>query len=436
LIRDGTHKLKHEWLPVENPQPGQPIGFQTLPFDEMPHVINPKQGFIVNANNDPVGTITDNDPLNQYRKGGGVYYLNSSYPLVVRAKRIVQLLQEKLSKREKLSLDDMMRFQADNRLPEAETFMPYILKAFDNARLQNAHPALAALAANPGVAEAVSRFRQWDFSSPTGISHNKQGSNGLENQPDLSVKEIQSSICATIYSVWRSRILNNTIDATLRRLELGAIPTGIAALRHLLDSFETNHGKGASGVNFFHTNEATSPEIARDTIILKSLQDALNDLASDSFAPAFRKSANQNDYRWGLLHRVRFNHRLGKRFNLPEAAGFTHVSPELPGIAVPGGFESLEVIGHGPRVTSVNSFMSGSGQACRFVSEMKPRGPNAFMIIPGGESGDVRSQFYANMMKSWLTHQYHPMRLTRKQASGNVLSIQIFQPTRGRIPKK
>src|SRR5437773_11742204 len=69
FIRNGTGG--NEWLPAQHAQPGQAGTYEILPFDEMPHVINPPAGWFVNANNDPVGTTLDNNSLNQLRPGGG-----------------------------------------------------------------------------------------------------------------------------------------------------------------------------------------------------------------------------------------------------------------------------------------------------------------------------------------------------------------------------
>lgn len=85
LIRDGTHRRLNEWLPVEAcqgvacRQPEQVLNYEILPFNEMPQIVNPAQGFIANANQDPIGLTLDNDPLNQFRPGGGIYYLNVGY---------------------------------------------------------------------------------------------------------------------------------------------------------------------------------------------------------------------------------------------------------------------------------------------------------------------------------------------------------------------
>ncbi|HKX57293.1 MAG TPA: penicillin acylase family protein, partial [Xanthomonadales bacterium] len=59
FIRNGTGAQANEWLPVMNPQPNQALRFEIMPASEMPHLINPANGFVTNANNDPIGTTLD-----------------------------------------------------------------------------------------------------------------------------------------------------------------------------------------------------------------------------------------------------------------------------------------------------------------------------------------------------------------------------------------
>ncbi|MEM1206647.1 MAG: penicillin acylase family protein, partial [Acidobacteriota bacterium] len=92
MIRDGAHDLRHEWASVTQPQPHQRLGFEVLPASEMPRLVNPPSGYIVNANNDPAGATLDNDLLNQTRPGGGVLYLGTDYSSL-RIGRIDRLLR-------------------------------------------------------------------------------------------------------------------------------------------------------------------------------------------------------------------------------------------------------------------------------------------------------------------------------------------------------
>ncbi|MGZ3459306.1 MAG: penicillin acylase family protein [Archangium sp.] len=77
FIRNGTGG--NEWLPVSTPLPGQAVPYEILPPEEMPHLLNPPAGWFVNANNDPIGTTLDDDPFNQLRPTGGIYYLDYGY---------------------------------------------------------------------------------------------------------------------------------------------------------------------------------------------------------------------------------------------------------------------------------------------------------------------------------------------------------------------
>src|SRR5262249_60248328 len=99
-------------------------------------------------------------------------------------------------------------------------------------------------------------------------------------------------------------------DAPLRGLPRpdghGALP----AMHPLLDTFPAARGVGASGIDFFAVPGITDPAAARDFLILSSLRDALTLLASPAFSTAFHQSTNQNDYLWGLLHRLVLAHPL------------------------------------------------------------------------------------------------------------------------------
>src|SRR5205085_9896433 len=65
-------------------------------------------------------------------------------------------------------------------------------------------------------------------------------------------------------------------------------------------NFALNGGVGVSGVNFFAVPGIAAAADRRDFVILSSLRSGLELLAT----AAFFGSANQNDYRWGRLHRI------------------------------------------------------------------------------------------------------------------------------------
>jgi len=409
FVRNGAGG--NEWLPVSQRQPGQAIPYEILPAGEMPRTVNPRAGFVVNANNDPVGTNLDNDPLNQLRPGGGIYYLNAGYD-GIRGGRIDQLIREQLARGRKLSLRDMRRIQADTVLVDAAFFVPQILQALRGAR-SSATPALAAFAADPAVVGAVGRLAGWDHSTPTGIPEGYDASD-VQGTAELSpdAQETQSSVAATIYGVWRSQFVRDTIDARLQPFGLPH-PDGersLTALKHLFETFAARGGVGASGVDFFPLPGVASAADRRDIAVLGSLRRALDGLAGPEFGAAFHGSANQDDYRWGLLHRVVLDHPLGGPFDIPPAAGaFPPPLPGLRGIPVDGGFDTVDAATHDVRGGDANGFMFGDGPANRFVSRHGRRGLYAESSLPGGTSGVPGSPFYVNLLPGWLTNDTVPL---------------------------
>ncbi len=396
IIRDGTHQLQHEWMALANPQPGQSIGFEILPYDEMPQLLNPDRGFILNANNDPVGTSLDNNPLNQVRPGGGLYYLSPGYARGFRMGRLQRLYDDALGSGALLDVDTIKAFQANNQLLDAEFFAPLIVAAFDGGAVP---PGL-----NPNLADAVGYLRGWDFSTPTGIPEGYDPGDDPTALPAPDQAEIDASVAASIYSAWRGQMLALTVDAPLQQLGISSVapPSDLAmtALRTIVERFPTTGGVGASGLPFV-------PGGNLDAVMLTALSNALDLLASDTFAGAFGNSTNLADYRWGRLHRIVFDSVLGGPFSIPTAGGLSHLSPELRGVARSGGFGALDASSHSARADGLNEFMFGSGPARRFVGHLTPAGVEIHQTVPGGASGVIGSPHQSDALMLWLTNRYH-----------------------------
>ena len=430
LVRNGQGG--NEWLPVTNPQPHQAIPFEILPFDEMPKLVNPVSGYFINANNDPTGNTRDNNAFNEMRPGGGIFYLNPGYAIGTRAGRITQAFEERLAAGG-LSVKDMQDIQADVILLDAQVFTPLIVKAFDNAKLESANPLLAGLAADPRVIEAVVRLRHWNYSTPTGVAEGYDASDNNGHRAEPSMKEVEHSIAATIYSVWRGQMIGNTIDQVVDTIGLPRPPSSLSmtALRNLFDTYDTQLGFGASGLNFFNVPGVDDPLARRDILILKSVQDALDLLAGPEFAAAFGGSTDQNEYRWGRLHRIVLDHPLGPPFDTPPAGvAFPPSFPDLPGLAVDGGFGVVDASSHNARADSSNDFMFGSGPSRRYIGEASraPRGIKGRTVLPGGESGVLGNPLYANILGRWLTNDYYDIRQRNRDVKKSRASTQKFVP--------
>ena len=425
LIRDGTNTNKHQWLPTANPQPNQALSTEILPFSEMPQVENPPSGYILNANNDPIGTTLDNSTWNQYRAGfNGILYLSAGYASGERLGRIQRRFNDVLGGSGTLSVQKSEAIQGNNQLLDAEVLTPYILTAYTNA-VASADPNLQAIVADPRIGDAIGRLSAWDFSTPTGITEGFDPFDAPYSTP--GAPEINASIAATIFSLWRGQMVQRVVDGTLAMLPTlsnYAPPSdqAMSALRRLLDNYATNGGTGASLVNFFRVPGVSDPFVARDVILLQSLQNGLNLLASPAFAAAFNNSSDLNDYRWGKLHRIVFSHYLGGPFNIPPSGAPAPTNPlgaALPGFPRAGGRGSVDAASHDARAHGLNDFMFSSGPSRRLIATMTPGCPQVLEVIPGGENGAPGSPNGTDQLGLWLVNAYKPLPVCLSDVAAN-----------------
>jgi penicillin amidase len=409
-----------------------------LPEDEMPFVWNPPRGFLVNANNDPAGVSLDNDVLNQRRLGNpaAVYYLGVDFTRGIRSGRIEEILRAALPDGARIGVDAMKRFQGDSVLLDAERLRPFVLAAFENASRPGAPPALAELADDPRVGEAVARLAAWDFTTPTGIpeGYDAHDTNG-QRTSYVGAREAANSVAATIWAQWRAYAIDDLIEDTLTRVgapRLGSSEQVLAALHHLLAQAPFT-GVGASGVDFFPEPAELSAADRRDLALLRVLRRSLERLGSSAYADAFGGSQDMDDWRWGRLHRITFLHEIGDPFSIPPAGGFEDLSPELPGIPRDGGWRTVNVANHNGYVDTQNGFGFAGGPSRRYVGVAgggAAPGPRVvgFDSLPGGPSGVLGSPFFASRLGAWLTADYAPVAMTEADASRGAAKLEILRP--------
>lgn len=120
--KDGTIAYKANGLvPIRKqgtgalPVPGDSSNYgweSYIPFDELPTVINPEEGYIATANNEVVGK--------EYP-----YHLSNLWAQPYRYERIVEMIE---TADKKLTLDDMKAMQMDQKNLHAVEFLPSLLK--------------------------------------------------------------------------------------------------------------------------------------------------------------------------------------------------------------------------------------------------------------------------------------------------------------------
>jgi len=275
----------------------------------------------------------------------------------------------------------------------------------------------------------------WDFSAPTGIpeGYDAKDPKGFR-RPGVSKPEARASVAATIYNMWRGQAIRNIVDDRLTELSIpgSAFPGSSESLKALFNllSQDPYTGVAAAGIDWIPEPAALSAEARRDLALLQALRDALDRLASFEFSPAFGESTDQDDYRWGKLHRIVFDHPFEEAFNIPPQAGFKDLSPELPGLARDGGYEVVNRSGFSARAQDLDSFMFGHGPARRYVGQAR-RGPSKIAgmnVVPGGPSGIPGDPYYATQLGTWLTADYHAVKMGLSFPKGPFVERETFVP--------
>ncbi|MHA1798430.1 MAG: penicillin acylase family protein [Candidatus Helarchaeota archaeon] len=105
---------------ILNGSTGQDEWTMYIPFEWVPHKINPDQKFLVSANQRTVNTT-------EYP-----YYLGYGFAEVYRANRINMLIRDQIAAGKNFTVEDMKKFQSDVYDVAASVFIPELLKAAED----------------------------------------------------------------------------------------------------------------------------------------------------------------------------------------------------------------------------------------------------------------------------------------------------------------
>ncbi len=401
-----------------------------LPEDRIPQATNPPQGFLATANNDQIGNTLDNDPLND------AIYLAFAYDLGFREQRIQELLSNSANVRPpgvKITLSDMSSYQYDHSSKEAARLLPFLF---------------AAAAARPDLvtaemAAALVRLQTWGAAKPDAPPYDT--ASGIDAH-DCCPPNVRTDVAPRTTPVTDEERTDATATSIFAAWEKQLGPavfaddfagTGVSspvdedatkALLHILEDIDrTDPGfrvytKGANGESTLWDNKTTPAVETRDEILLGALRDGL------SFLQTTFTSSQPEDWLWGKIHQVRFEHFIGE-------AGIPVF--DLGPFAAPG---ARYTVNPGDYSLNTSDFEFSDGPSERFVAVLDPAGVRAVNALPGGNNGNpggtASTNFnrinpaihYGDLIPGWINGQPFEYRISHADVAAHAARKVRYTP--------
>ena len=393
-----------------------------IPADQGPRSKNPGKGFVVTANNDHVGQVSDGDPANE------PFYIGYDYATGFRAGRITRLIDgsgvdSPAAEDALLGLPEMTRIQTDTRSNMAERLRGPLLadlsRLVEELEAPGTHAALTELAeANAAsaatVAAAYSLLEAWDGETPAGLD--------ALGEPD------GDGLSASAASLWNHFVVA-LIDQLLgdEREVMGARASDRMTTNGLVAIVENDPGELAT------MDPTTGESILWDRFDTEDRQETRAETVGAALLAALEASDARygdvplDERPWGEVHGL----NLGALVPLPGGGGDLP-APDHPrnslGYPRPGDQWAVNVCNHGLTDTD---FRCGAGAIMRFCVEMDPSGPRAMIMLPGGQSMDASSPYYNSLLDDWLDHEPREWPFAAADVTARAEDTLTLRPTEG-----
>ena len=309
-------------LPVNGSDPANDwLGY--IPYNELAVAHNPTQHFLTSTNQKTTGPDYP-------------YFMGSFFAPGYRSRRITQLIQEKIDSAEKITIEDMQRFQSDIVDTSVQTFQP----VWSNIDVQG----------NSTLENALNILNNWESS----------GYQLGEMHKDL--------VAPTIYTEWLKFFRENTFDD-----ELAGAPEEVEH-QYPQDHTLENMTLFNQSVKWF--DDHSTPEIETiEDIAYNSLQDAVNYLYGEF------KTSDMSTWLYGSYHTL---HPL----HLSELEPFNAGPYPFYGNSYTLAAASGRTVRHGASERAVYSL----DPAIKTMS-------HAWTSIPGGQNGNPLSKHYKDQLE-------------------------------------
>ena len=360
------------WLPI--PGNGDYEWDEYFTDEELPQAFNPPEGFIATANNDLTGQLFDNDPTNEgppVQVGAADGYRHA---------QIVRLLEEGGDQH---TAETMLAIVGDTHSFIGEEMTPSILGIANDPMTTLSAPAQ----------KIVDALAAWDYECPTGLD----GTSSDDSPLTSDAAELTSSIGCTAFHV-ALRELNRAITADENRSDEApnANRVNYATFYSIVDPTQLTAG------NVYWDDINTEPVETEFDIMEIALETAGLFLEE-------RIGSDPGTWAWGRIHGTVLRSNLDN-FGVD---AYNNPAPGDSPYANDGGLSTVDV------ANPNSEYLQTSGASTRMVCEALPEGVECSFQLPGGQSGDVDSPNYDDLLPKWLANEPMPLVLDIEEAAAN-----------------
>ncbi len=348
-------------------------------YAELPQALNPNEGFIVTANNDMTGHLSDGDPTND-----GYAPLQTYVVPGFRHARIVELIETIGSAH---TTGTMHQIQHDLHSLLGELMRPTFVEIAESEMT---------ILTEAGE-KILSALKAWELTCPTGVNGYYVDSPLRDDPKEL----LEASGCAAFHAAYAK------CDLSLRHKD--APRYYWMYMWTFLDPDRLRKGD-------VYWDDPATPETETKYQVIGECFDEAGELLINDLG----LGDDETKWAWGKIQGLVLNSDLSSL----GIQAYNNPPPGQPSFTNTGG--RLTVSPTDPDL-GPSGFMQTVGSADRFICEAFPSGPACTIQLPGGQSSHIDSPNYEDLLFKYLDNEPIDLVFDIEQAKANAVRTVTFE---------
>lgn len=382
------------WLPLDGT--GAFEWTEYFALEELPQAQNPESGYVATANNDMTGALFDGDPTT-LPSGMPIAPYQSSGAPGFRHAQIVNLIEDMGDQHTRETMDAIV---SDIYSLIGERMVPGILAIANDPQT------------TPGVdgQKVIDALESWDFTCPTGLDGADSQSSPLTDDDD---ELLAASGCTAFHAIFIE--LRGRIEAKENAPTAGGnAPRGRRPSNAMFFSIVDPSQLNVENKDIYWDDPGTPAVETKFDVMSEALQAVGEFLVQEL-------GVDETEWAWGRLHGLELESDLAT-FGI---FAYNNPAPGEPLFANDGGLFTVDVAN--PLQEPGRDFVQTAGPSTRFVCEASPEGPTCTIQLPGGQSGDIDSPNYDDLLFPYLRNEPMPLVFDIAEAAQNATRTVTFE---------